>query len=340
MHVFHGPVEISGQVYNSAEAIRQTGHDAHAVVFEPHEYGYDYDEAIYPHGFPGKWRSRIRRTSFVPRALHRFDVFNYWFGRTILNELELRAASALGKPVVMTFCGSEIRSIPRAAEKNPYMDAESWPKSPVEEAYLERLNQHIDAAIAPYRELKPHVERHFDRVEFIPRAVDCRAIQPRDTGPSTETVQVAHAPSDRGVKGTEYVEGAVSRLESEGYDIELVVIEGRHDEVIVQLQQADIVVDQLRLGCFGVVALEAMAAGTPVICYLRDDLQAQYPESLPIVNATPDSISGVLGELVSDQGRRERLGQEGRRYVEMHHSLPVVGEQLVELYRSLGATTD
>ncbi|MGQ3414365.1 glycosyltransferase [Natrinema sp. LN54] len=129
----------------------------------------------------------------------------------------------------------------------------------------------------------------------------------------------------------------MSQLQNDGYDIELQVVEGNHDTVIEQLQTADIVVDQLRLGTFGVVALEAMAAGTPVICYIRDDLRERYPGSLPIVNATPESIESVLRRLVSDSERRLELSADGRDYVEEYHSLPVVGERLVELYSSLGA---
>ena len=36
--------------------------------------------------------------------------------------------------------------------------------------------------------------------------------------------------------------------------------------------KADVIVDQLRCGSHGVFAVEAMATGKPVLCYIRDEL--------------------------------------------------------------------
>ncbi|WP_049924731.1 glycosyltransferase family 4 protein [Halopiger djelfimassiliensis] len=335
MNVFHGPVEISGQVYNYAKAIRQCGHDATAAVFHPHQYGYPYDELIYPNGHPGRWRGRLRRMRYTATALRRFDVFNYWFGRTILGGLDLRAATALGKPVVMTFCGSEIRSVGNAAAQSPYLDADSWPRTGPDEEYLERLNEAIDVAIVRYYELEPYVEQYFDRVEYVPRAVDCDRIQPSDSEETTDTIRIAHAPSNREMKGTATIEAAVEALQADGLNVELAVIEGTHDDVIAELQRAALVVDQLKLGTFGNLALEGMATATPVVCFLRDDIAERYPDSLPIVTATPETVTDVLRDLAADPERRHTLGLDGRDYVTSHHDLRTVGERLLELYRSL-----
>jgi glycosyltransferase involved in cell wall biosynthesis len=221
-----------------------------------------------------------------------------------------------------------------AAEKSPYIDPESWPKSPVDTDYLEWLNANIDVAMVRYHELAPYVEHHFEDVVYVPRAVDCDRIQPEEFG-STDAIHIAHAPSNREVKGTEFLEDAVHDLQSEGHNIALEIIEGKHDEVVRQLQRADIVVDQLRIGTFGNLALEAMATETPVVCYLRDDLRDKYPDSLPIVNGTPNDIQEVLRDLITDQTRRKALGEAGREYVLAHHRLSLVGRKLANLYETL-----
>ncbi|KAB7514668.1 glycosyltransferase [Halosegnis rubeus] len=261
-------------------------------------------------------------------------MLNYWAGNTLLGGLDLRLASSLNTPTVMTFCGSEVRSIRQAAKRSEFLSPDEWPREPRDSEYLTKLNDSLDLAIYQYHELEPYVTRHFDRVAHVPRAVDCEEItpqQPKDDG----VFRVAHAPSDRQLKGTKYVIEAIESLRDTGRDIQLVEIEGQHDEVINILQRSDLVVDQLLLGTFGVVSLEAMAAGTPSICYMRDDLQEKYPDTLPVVNATPNNVGEVIKELSEDSDRRAALGKQGREYVTTHHSLPKVGERLLDVYRTI-----
>jgi len=334
MRVFQGPIEISGQVGNYAKAIRETEHEATAAVFEPHKFGYEYDELIYPNGFPGKWRSRIRRVRYALETIAKYDVLNYWAGHTLLGGVDLRAASSLGTPTVMTFCGSEIRPVREAAKRSEFLDPDEWPREPRDDEYLASLNETLDLAVYQYHELEPYVSRHFDTVAHVPRAVDCEKITPQQSK-DDGVFRVAHAPSNRKLKGTKYLTAAVEALKNGGYDIQLLEAKGEHAEVIETLQRADVVVDQLRLGTIGVVSLEAMATETPVICYIRDDLREKYPEALPVVNGTPDNIEGVLKDLYEDPERRTDLGNRGREYVTSHHSLPKIGRRLLKVYESV-----
>jgi|AntRauMinimDraft_3_1070383.scaffolds.fasta_scaffold02511_2 glycosyltransferase involved in cell wall biosynthesis len=336
MNVLQFPKEISGQTWNYAKAIRQTGHRSTAAVFEPHLYGYEYDELIYPNGFPGKWWSRFYRVRYFIKTIKRFDILNYWASSTLLNDIDLRMASSIGIPTVMTFCGSSIRSVSEAAKKSEFLDADGWPREPRNKEYFAQLNEYLDLAIYQYYELEPYVREHFDHAVHIPRAVDCEKISPQQPRADTDDIlRVAHAPSDRQLKGTKHVIDAVQSLKNNGYNIEITVIEGTHTEVIETLQQADLVVDRLKLGTFGVVSLEAMATGTPTVCYMRDDLRSKYPDELPVINATPETIEQVLAELATDADRRRVLGSQGREYVTRYHDLSTIGDRLLNVYEQL-----
>ena len=75
-----------------------------------------------------------------------------------------------------------------------------------------------------------------------------------------------HAPSRRIVKGTKYILDAVEELKSEGLKFDFKMVEGMKNSDAKELYRtADIVVDQLRIGWYGVLAVEAMALGKPVI---------------------------------------------------------------------------
>lgn len=334
MNILHGFTEVAGQMYNSAEAVRRVGHQATASVLKPHPYDYPTDRVLYPNEEPSPWKSRYIRGKTTLSALVKYDIFNYWAGGTLLSGYDLHLASIAGKPIVMTFCGSQIRSVKAAAEKSPYLNANNWPRSPLDEEYLNSLNDYVDVAIVQYHELEPYAQQYFDRVEHVPRLVDCRSIQPMIQA-SQDTVTIAHAPSDPELKGTSYVKQAVSSINKRGYSVELDIAEGSHKDIIKIFQRADIVIDRLKLGTYGVVSLEAMATGTPVVCYLRDDLQKKYPSSLPIVNSTPEGLEDALLKLISNPKWRIQIGKEGREYVEQYHSLPVVGKQLANVYESI-----
>lgn len=109
---------------------------------------------------------------------------------------------------------------------------------------------------------------HLDITDWVPVA--------STPGP---TPIVIHAPSHRGAKGTAHILEAVDRLKAEGVAFEFVLVEKLSNTEARKLyERADLVVDQLLAGWYGGFAVEAMALGKPVICYLRDsDLGCRRP---------------------------------------------------------------
>ena len=88
--------------------------------------------------------------------------------------------------------------------------------------------------------------------------------------------------------------------------------------------QADIIVDQLIYGWWGSTVVEATALGKPVVCYLRPSWKQfflkvfpEYP-SVPIIEATTDTIYEVLKNLVLDAQYRSQKGEDARAFAESH----------------------
>ncbi|MEZ5730024.1 MAG: glycosyltransferase [Burkholderiaceae bacterium] len=113
-----------------------------------------------------------------------------------------------------------------------------------------------------------------------------------------------------------------------------------HDEVIRRLQGTDLAVDQLLIGSYGMFAVEAMAAGTPVVCYLREDLVDRYPEKPPIAIASPDDIEEVIRSLASDPSQWASWSARSRRYVENHHDAGRAAQRAARTYRRLQTGLD
>jgi glycosyltransferase involved in cell wall biosynthesis len=146
---------------------------------------------------------------------------------------------------------------------------------------------------------------------------------------------IVHAPSSRRRKGTEHVVAAI-----EGLDADLELVEGlHHDEAFERYRAADIVVDQLNAGWYGLFAIEAMALGKPVVTFLHDEAVRRTEDAfgvrVPIVSATKDTLRETLRPLVADAARRHALGVESRAYVERVHDVERIADRLLDVYSRL-----
>jgi glycosyltransferase involved in cell wall biosynthesis len=93
-------------------------------------------------------------------------------------------------------------------------------------------------------------------------------------------------------------------------------------EVLEEYARADIVIDQLGNAVIGMGAVDAMAAGRPVIANARPEIMdGVFGTRMPICQAsTPDEVCAQLERLVPDPEERERVGRGSRRFAEEHFS--------------------
>ncbi len=88
---------------------------------------------------------------------------------------------------------------------------------------------------------------------------------------------------------------------------------------------------------FGIVHLESLAAGTPVVCYNeggQTDIFAGEDVSV-LVDGGPREFSAAVSYLLADDGRRFAMGKRGRELVERSYSLETMGEKYLHFYRGL-----
>lgn len=290
------------------EALRRKGVDARLVVVERQKLHPEADRSLdRPSGF---WRRQAVQWPAFLRLLPRTDVFHFYFGWTLVpRRLQWPILKATRKGSVLHFLGSDIRG-----------------KSPEELAYAHGADARI---VGSYDALRWVPDAH-----VVPPGLDLRRYAPVPSEDRPRPV-VLHAPSSRRRKGTEHVISAC-----EGLDVELDIVEGlRHDEARRHYERADIVVDQLNAGWYGIFALEAMALGKPVLSYLRPEAVEATERALgvdvPIVPVTKETLRARIGELAAAPDERRRLGTASRTYVETVHDADRGAERLLELYKSL-----
>ena len=131
---------------------------------------------------------------------------------------------------------------------------------------------------------------------------------------------------------------AVEQLRSEGVEIDLELVEGKpRAEARKAYERADVLVDQLVVGWYGGVAVEAMALAKPVVAWIDPSALARVPtrmrDELPIVHADATTLPEVLRRLATE--RRSGLGDLGRRsreFVEHWHDPLAIAERVAADY--------
>jgi hypothetical protein len=148
---------------------------------------------------------------------------------------------------------------------------------------------------------------------------------------------VAHAPNHTHFKGTAYLEAAIEALQAEGHDIILTRVSGvSNTEVIRLFGQADIIADQFIGGAYGYTALEAMARGKPVLCYVRSLDMVMAANDCPILQTRPETITDVLRWCLANREQLAVIGQQGRVYVTKYHSIEAIAGRFSSLYAQTG----
>jgi len=351
--VLHGPVNIGNQPWVLSRHERRQGIRSDLVVNYNTWLGYSYDRCL--SGLAEKSRRALaRRAWFGYTAPLRYNVLHYYFGLSFLawNDLgerntlwfrDMRIARALGRKVFMTLQGCDVRLSAESARRNRFTPCHMGHCSAAQtcRSTLDKARRSLIDDVLPLAHrlfaLNPELIHYVPRAEFAPYAnVDVESFEvapPSVDGP----IVILHAPSDPSIKGSDTIIAAVERLK-ERFPIEFVQVKGLpHAEAVKLYRRADLVIDQILAGWYGGFAVEAMAMGKPVACYIRDEDLVHVPASmardLPLIRVTPDTIEADLAALLAQRHRLPQMGEEARRFVLRWHHPRRIAAAMIRVYR-------
>jgi hypothetical protein len=149
---------------------------------------------------------------------------------------------------------------------------------------------------------------------------------------------IAHAANHREFKGTNFLINAVNELISEGYLIELRLVEGiTNSEALKNYRAADAIFDQCLIGFHGYFALEGMALGKPVMSFIRDPSNdLLVPQECPIINTSIRTIRSDIASLYKNREELGIVGRKGREYIEKYYTLNAVSKRMSLIYEEIG----
>ena len=236
---------------------------------------------------------------------------------------------------------------------------------------LKRILHSVDRIIAtsePYIHSSPYLRPVADRCTVIPLGIDTE----RFARPQPQNVRMLHAryPGPlllfvgrlRYYKGLNYLIEAMKQIEAtllvigtgpEAANLgEQAYLAGVVDRVRflgdisdenlpAYFQAADLFVlpSSQRSEAFGIVLLEAMAAGTPLISTELSTgtswVNQHGQTGLVVPPRDPDALAQAINALLADDVRRQQMGANAQRRARSEFGLPLLVDRLLDLYREM-----
>jgi glycosyltransferase involved in cell wall biosynthesis len=325
-----GRVNSAGQGTAWTRALRRSYDEVIADSFaveKPGGFGHGVDVLASASDFASEYwqrefleRTKFRYSHVLVESLHSILPE---LGSTIEQGLKLLERNQLGVGVV--FHGSDIR--------DPDLHVKLNPSSPFpllvaagQDAYVDALRQgaRMRRDIAEWYGLPvfvstPDLLDYVDRAWWLPVSIDMATWLTSAPVLERKRPVVLHAPSNELLKGSAEIDTVLSKL------AERDVIEYRrigritHAEMPEVLASVDIVVDQLHLGLYGVLACEAMAARRLVVSEVGERIRRHVPVEIPIVEVNDSTLEKRIEEIAGEPSRFVCLAESGPDFVRRFH---------------------
>ncbi|WP_274363655.1 glycosyltransferase family 4 protein [Paenibacillus thermotolerans] len=324
MNIFHGTIEIAGQMGILSGELKRRGHKAVGYNIFNSYLGYrDHLILTNAHEIANTHR----------HIINFFDLFHFHYASSLIPQYkDLEIIRDKGKKMIMHHWGNDVRFHDAARKNNPYVfTGDSLPNEVIHER-LSQISEYIREAVVQDYEVYEYVKPYYEKVHVVPISIDLSAFVPSSGKKEKKKPLVLHAPTNPDFKGTHVIEEAIRSLQMK-YDFDYRRIEKMNHEKAIRLyRDADFIVDQIRCGSYGLLSVEAMALGKPVVAYIREDLISKFPQDLPILNANPDNVAEQMKLLLDNPELREELGAKGRKYAETYHAKEIVVDRLERIY--------
>lgn len=340
-HLLIGPVNSAGQAWLWATALERAEPGLIAESLTTGSGAFDF--RVHRTGTYRQYRSDLRwqleLTAYTLREITHvlFEAGRPMFGqdRGGMWTHDVPILDAAGIKHGVLFHGSDIRDPAQHRARyqySPFRDREDELTMRLQAAN-DVMRRHLEGYEGPRFVTTPDLLEFVDDGIWLPLTVDVEEFTSTKPVLERDVPVVLHAPSASALKGSAYVDPVLTDLDARGLIKYQRVQNVAHTELAEMVRNADIVVDQLLLGSYGVFACEAMAAGRVTVGHIADPVRDLLPTDLPIVEATPDDLAEVIERLVAERDSARKIAGAAPEYVrELHDGrrsaevlLPFVG---------------
>lgn len=329
-----GPVNYAGQGYRWARAVETSGivSARNYVQIESNPFGYEADHQVtwrtseHSRTWQNSMFDEIKRdyTHVLIEAC--FPILGGMFGGDVLKQVAL--IQDAGVRVGIVGHGTDVRlpSNHRANVPDSHFGkgAKEWVRVESIENTVSKNLAIINSLGVPTFVSTPGLLSDLPDAHLLGVVIDTELWANDRPALQRERLRVVHAPTHTHIKGTDLIRPAVQRLAAEGL-IEYVELEDvSHAGMPEVFADADIVLDQFRIGDYGVGACEAMASGRLVLTALTSDVRAEVERNagipIPIPEVTVNNIEHLLRDITTNRDHYRAIAAAGPNFVRRLHN--------------------
>ncbi|WZY01129.1 glycosyltransferase [Bacillus sp. FSL W7-1360] len=336
IRVLHGPLETANQMGTLVKGLNCHGVHGRSVNLIKSYLNYEDPYRLEKLWRPGATQQEI--LAFLKNeCMDQFDIFNYHSGyRTFTHGYaDVQLLKSEEKPLIIHHWGSEVRVLETALQTNPYAVVKGSFSAGHIDNMLKLLSKNIRYCVVQDMEIYQYVKDYYENIFVVPVMIDLGDYEMDARESDNDRMLIVHAPTDTKIKGTQAIVEVMAQLKDEfAFDFKL--IKGySHTEAKKLYKQADLVIDQLHLGIYGMVSIEAMAMGKPVVCYMSDFMLDHYPDDVPVINANADTLRDVMKSVLRNKDALPDIGKKSRKYVEERHDMLKNSLEVKRIYEQM-----
>lgn len=265
--------------------------------------------------------------------------FTLFYDATLESSYELRLIDKFVKRKYVWFTGSDIRNPETELSINPFFKR-AWDNTKYEYRKLESVenSNRLQALFKMYNfkpivwDMSVHINKSiFPEHVIVPHSSICEVISKTEN----KRIQIVHAPSAPVAKGSEYIISVIDQLKKVRNDFDFHLLQNiSNNEYQRRLGDADILIDQIIWGSYGVASMQALQAGKAVVAYLSEsNINDFFSDECPIINANPETLYQKLLELLDNKDLNQ-IKINGQKYYNKMHSPNVVAKKLLQVIRN------
>ncbi|PRA82979.1 glycosyltransferase [Microbacterium sp. MYb66] len=338
-----GPVNYAGQGYRWSRAAETSGvvsavnyvHAGNNLLQYPADYTVSWRTAEHSRAWQGAMLDAITENYTHVLIEACFPILGGMFSG------DLRRQTALlqerGVRVGIVGHGNEVRLPSTHLEStpwSPFTDSDDWiPAELAEKAVAANLQAIADLDVPTFVSTAGLLV-DLPQAHFLGVVIDQQQWINDEPLLERDRIRVIHGPTNPHVKGTPLIVPTAQRLHDEGL-IEFIQLDRvPNHEMPAVMASADVVLDQFRIGDYGVAACESMTSGRVVLAHVTDqvrrEVEAHAGMPLPIPDTTPGTLEQVLRDIVARREEYRAMARTGRDFVARLHNGDFSRDQLMK----------
>lgn len=340
IRVYIAPTNYAGQGYLWARELERASHRIQArnsAIKLPGDWGFNSDATVPIATVNGsaswgeaEWQAARQFTHVLVEAER--PMFGKKFGRDV--ETEVLALEREGLSVAFLCHGIDVRSPELNAKLTPWSPYPEDPRTNILQSDVHKNLELLQRLNRPTFVSTPDLLLDVPLAKWCPVVVDVDRFSTDEPLLASPQPRIIHASSNPLQKGSHYIEPALAPLLANDSIRYQLIDSTPASEMPAVYASADIVLDQFRVGAYGTAACEAMAAGRVVIGHVlpqvREIIKDLTGLSLPIVEATPDTLFEVVQSLINDPEATKQIAASGPAYVATVHSGSASARTLID----------